>query len=65
MFLRAVLRALERGEISFREIFKAGEQNQSFENVAFTLRFMIDHKVGGQTLVPHRVTRRLTRVRNL
>ncbi|KAK0549667.1 DNA-directed DNA polymerase delta [Tilletia horrida] len=42
------LRALpKRGEISFRELFKAGELNQSFENIAFTLRFMIDHKIVG------------------
>ncbi|KAL9936217.1 hypothetical protein V8E36_005059 [Tilletia maclaganii] len=37
----------ERGEISFREILAAGDHVQTFENIAFTLRFMIDHKIVG------------------
>ncbi|KAK0527699.1 DNA-directed DNA polymerase delta [Tilletia horrida] len=47
LFFCASLRNLERGEVSFRELLKAGEQSQTFENIAFTLRFMIDHKIVG------------------
>ncbi|CAD6907570.1 unnamed protein product [Tilletia controversa] len=39
--------AFERGEVSFRELLKTGDQSQTFENIAFTLRFMIDHKIVG------------------
>ena len=44
--------SLERGEVSFKELFSSGESLLTYENIAYTLRFMIDHKVcrgpGGQ-----------------
>ena len=43
--------AFERGEISFRDLFVAGEPNVSFDNVAYTLRFMIDHQVVGMNWI--------------
>jgi DNA polymerase delta subunit 1 len=37
--------AFERGEVNFRELF-TGEAVMTFEsNIAYTLRFMIDHHV--------------------
>lgn len=37
--------AFERGEIAFRDLFVTGETCVSFDNIAYTLRFMIDHNV--------------------
>lgn len=39
--------SLERGEVSFKEFIKSGESLLSYENIAYTLRFMIDLKIVG------------------
>jgi DNA polymerase delta subunit 1 len=40
----------ERGEVDFRGMFR--DQNMTYEsNIPYTLRFMIDHKVG-RTVMP-------------
>lgn len=42
------LRSLfERGEVSFRDLFTPGEENLTYENVAYPLRFMIDCQIVG------------------
>lgn len=46
--------AFERGEISFRALFD-GSSLMTFEsNIAYTLRFMIDHHVGDFARILHR-----------
>jgi DNA polymerase delta subunit 1 len=37
--------SLERGEVAFKDLFKSGESLLTYENIAYTLRFMIDLKV--------------------
>lgn len=39
--------AMERGEISFKDLIKSGDQILTYENIAYTLRFMIDLKIVG------------------
>lgn len=40
------LRMFEKGECNFQDIFKYGQNLQTFEsNIAYTLRFMIDTNV--------------------
>ncbi|PKI84340.1 Pol3p [Malassezia vespertilionis] len=43
--------AFERGELSFRDLFVVGEPSVSFDNVAYSLRFMIDHAIVGMNWV--------------
>ena len=43
--------ALERGEFAFRDMFVPGEGRVTFGNVAYTLRFMIDHGVVGMNWI--------------
>lgn len=48
--IRALTRirgSLERGEVSFRDMITSGESILTYENIAYTLRFMIDHKIVG------------------
>jgi len=44
-------RSFERGEIGFRDLFVSGEPSESFDNVAYTLRFMIDLNIVGMNWV--------------
>ncbi|CEH16756.1 probable dna polymerase delta catalytic subunit [Ceraceosorus bombacis] len=39
--------SLERGEVSFRDLMSSGDAQVSYENIAYSLRFMIDHKIVG------------------
>ncbi|PWN47174.1 hypothetical protein IE53DRAFT_349623 [Violaceomyces palustris] len=39
--------SLERGEVGFRDLFTPGDSLLSYENIAYTLRFMIDHNIVG------------------
>lgn len=39
--------SMERGEVSFRDMMSAGDSVTTYENIAYTLRFMIDHKIVG------------------
>ncbi|KAN0061513.1 DNA-directed DNA polymerase delta [Thecaphora frezii] len=39
--------SFERGEIGFRDLFTPGDASLTYENIAYTLRFMIDHKIVG------------------
>lgn len=39
--------ALERGEVVFRDLIKSGDNILTYENIAYTLRFMIDLKIVG------------------
>lgn len=39
--------SLERGEVSFRDLMSSGDSQVSYENIAYSLRFMIDHKIVG------------------
>lgn len=43
--------ALERGELAFRDMFTAGESVVSFDNVAYSLRFMIDRHIVGMNWI--------------
>lgn len=43
--------AIERGEFAFRDMFVPGETAVSFDNVAYTLRFMIDYGVVGMNWI--------------
>lgn len=40
-----LVRSFERGELGFRDLFVPGDAQVSFDNVAYTMRFMIDHEV--------------------
>ena len=39
--------SFERGEIGFRDLFTPGDASLTYENIAYTLRFMIDLKIVG------------------
>lgn len=39
--------ALERGEVSFADLIQSGDPFVTYENIAYTLRFMIDLKILG------------------
>lgn len=43
--------SLERGEVSFKDLFKSGDSLLTYENIAYTLRFMIDYKVTNDDIV--------------
>lgn len=43
--------SFERGEIGFRDLFVSGEPSVSFDNVAYTLRFMIDLNIVGMNWI--------------
>ena len=43
--------AFERGELAFRDMFTAGESVVSFDNVAYSLRFMIDRHIVGMNWI--------------
>lgn len=48
--IRALTRirgSLERGEVGFRDLIVPGEAILTYENIAFTLRFMFDHGIMG------------------
>lgn len=48
--IRALTRirgSLERGEVAFRDMITPGEAILTYENIAYTLRFMIDHNIVG------------------
>ncbi|KAI3618406.1 hypothetical protein CBS9595_002769 [Malassezia furfur] len=44
-------RSFERGEIAFRDLFVPGDSMVSFDNVGYTLRFMIDHEIVGMNWI--------------
>lgn len=37
----------ERGEVAFRDLFTPGDETVTYENIAYTLRFMIDRQIVG------------------
>ncbi|PWN27234.1 hypothetical protein BDZ90DRAFT_220859 [Jaminaea rosea] len=48
--IRALTRirgSMERGEVGFRDIIVPGESILTYENIAYTLRFMIDNQIVG------------------
>ncbi|WFD30639.1 DNA-directed DNA polymerase [Malassezia sp. CBS 17886] len=45
------LRACERGELSFRDLFVAGDPLLIFDNIAYTLRFMVDMGIVGMSWI--------------
>jgi DNA polymerase delta subunit 1 len=45
--LAKVRGGLERGEVSYKDMIKSGDPILTYENIAYTLRFMIDHKIVG------------------
>ncbi|PWN19351.1 hypothetical protein BCV69DRAFT_283987 [Microstroma glucosiphilum] len=45
--LQRIRGSMERGEVSFRDMMSAGDSVLTYENIAYTLRFMIDHKIVG------------------
>ncbi len=52
--LRSVPRirgSFERGEIGFRDLFTPGDACLTYENIAYTLRFMIDLKIVGMNWI--------------
>ncbi|CAO1617256.1 unnamed protein product [Parajaminaea phylloscopi] len=52
--IRALTRirgSLERGEVGFRDMITPGEQVLTYENIAYTLRFMIDHNIVGMNWI--------------
>ncbi|KDN38570.1 hypothetical protein K437DRAFT_259358 [Tilletiaria anomala UBC 951] len=43
--------SFERGEISFRDLWESGNEILTYENIAYTLRFMIDHQIVGMNWI--------------
>ncbi|CAO1619422.1 unnamed protein product [Sympodiomycopsis kandeliae] len=39
--------SIERGEVGFRDLMSTGDSVTTYENIAYTLRFMIDHRILG------------------
>lgn len=41
----------ERGEVSFRDMWESGNEVVTYENIAYTLRFMIDRSVSSSSSI--------------